>query len=89
MAASLKLCDGKLLEQLRDNMEVVVCKHVSEEVLGRTIQDVDVRGDTLAEFTFAVMIALLNCARPKGCTTKEYLSRISQIIGECSQGGLK
>lgn len=82
MAASLKLCDEELIEQLRDNKEAAVCKHVSEEVLGRTIQDVDVRGDTLAEFTFAVMIALLNRARPKGCATKEYLARINQIIRE-------
>ena len=87
MAASLKLRDEKLIEQLRENKEAAVCKHVSEEVLGRTIQDVDVRGDTLTEFIFAVMIALLNCARPIGCTTKEYLARINQLIGECIQGG--
>lgn len=86
MAAAIKLHDAEVVELLRENRLSDACKRTTGEILARTVHDVDVRGATLVDYTLAVLTALLNCVRPEGCTTKEYLARMDQLVRDCYQG---
>ena len=85
-AIKIKLRDDLLMAELRNENKLSnACRKVCKAILERTIRDVDVCGETLYDFTFAVMIALLNCVRPVGCTKREYLGKVKQMIETCYQ----
>ena len=83
MAAAIILAIPSALQTMRNNNLREACKKVTAQIIARTVHGIDVRGATLEDFTFAVMLALLNKVRPKGCTQLEYLARLQDDIHKC------
>lgn len=86
MAAAIIAEIPSVLPAIRSNKLSEACQQVATVILDRAVHGIDVRGATLEDFTFAVMLALLNKVRPDGCTRSEYLAKLQNIIQTCYGG---
>ncbi len=88
MAAAIIISDPAIKTTMKRDLKAA-CSMVAGYIIGRSVREVDIRGDSLNDYTFAVMIALINAIRPTGSTKGEYLANLFDIITKCYQGGNK
>lgn len=78
-AAAIRVANEQIGEILCTNLnEAVMC--VWKEVDERRIEHVDIKGATLENYVLAVVVALLDWARPKGCSTREYMADVVRLV---------
>jgi len=85
MAAAIKLRAPEVVNALAGDELPDACARVTCAILERTVPEVDVRGETLRDFTTAVLIALIDVVRPHACAHLEYIAGLIKEIEDCYQ----
>jgi hypothetical protein len=83
MAAAMKEAYEKdIIKMLQAENLTKFANMIVTAICQRTIQNVDVRGETMTQFAFAVAIALLNWLRPAHSTDVQYLAKLEDKISK-------
>lgn len=78
-AAAIRVVHERIGEVFSTDMnEAVMC--VRKEVEERGLEHIDIKGASFENYVLAVVIALLDWARPKGCTEREYMADVVRVI---------
>jgi len=85
MAAVIKLRAPEVVKALAGDELPDACARVTRAILDRTVPEVDVRGETLRDFTISVLIALVDVVRPQACAHLEYIAGLIKEIEDCYQ----